>query len=152
LRTKVQKVELNGKPVPFQVETRGADQHIVVQFPIATGKYVLRIRLLDDFGLSEQSALPPLGSASEGLRILSETWSASRDQLTLEVSGEAGRQYELAVRGLSGDDKLEGAESGQKSGSTIWIQIPPSGTEQYPHKKIVIRFSTEQKKAKPQKR
>jgi glycogen debranching enzyme len=152
LRTKVQKVELNGKPVPFQVETRGADQHIVVQFSITTGKYVLRIRLLNDFGLSEQSALPALGSVSEGLRVLSETWSASRDQLTLEVSGEAGRQYELVARGLSGDDKLEGAESGGRSGSTIWIQVPPSETEQYPHKKIVIHFSAELKKAKPQKR
>jgi glycogen debranching enzyme len=151
LRTKVQKVELNGKPVPFQVETRGVDQHIVVQFPITTGKYVLRIRLLNDFGLSEQSALPALGSASEGLRILSESWSASRDQLTLEVSGEAGRQYELVARGLRGDDKLEGAGSGRKSGSSIWIQMPPSETEQYPHKKIVIHFSAGQKKGMPKK-
>ena len=153
LRTKAQKVELNGKPVPFQVETRGADQHIVVQFPITTGKYSLRIRLLNDFGLSEQSALPALGNASRGLRVLSETWSASRDQLTLEVSGAAGGQYELIARGLGGDEKVEGAESGRKSGwSTIWIRMPPSESEQYPHKKIIIHFSGAQGKKKSEKR
>src|SRR5882724_8018391 len=153
LRAKAQKVELNGKPVPFQVETRGADQHIVVQFPITTGKYSLRIRLLNDFGLSEQSALPALGNASRGLRVLSETWSASRDQLTLEVSGAAGGQYELIARGLGGDEKVEGAESGRKSGwSTIWIRMPPSESEQYPHKKIIIHFSGAQGKKKSEKR
>src|SRR6266849_4859733 len=109
LRAKVQKVELNGKPIPFQVETRGSDQHIVVQFPITKGKYFLRIRLLNDFGLSEQSALPEVGSASRGLRVLSETWSPSRDQLTLEVSGAAGQEYELKIWNKDQIEKLEGA-------------------------------------------
>jgi glycogen debranching enzyme len=143
LKAKVQKVDLNGKPLPFQVETHGADQHIVVRFPITTGKYILHIRLLDDFGFSEQSALPVLGSASRGLRVLSETWSASRDQLTLEVSGAAGGEYELITGGSSPIEKLEGAESGHRPGrSTILIQIPASGLEQYPHKKVVVHFSS----------
>jgi hypothetical protein len=153
MKARVQKVELNGKPVPFQVETRGSDQHIVVQFPVKTLKYFLRIWLLNDFELSEQSSLPALGNASRGLRVLSETWSASRDQLTLEVSGAAGGQYELIARGLGGDEKVEGAESGRKSGwSTIWIRMPPSESEQYPHKKIIIHFSGAQGKKKSEKR
>ena len=143
LKARVQRVDLNGKPIPFQVETRESDQHIVVRFPITTGKYILRIRLLDDFEFSEQSALPMLGSASGGLRVLSETWSASRDQLTLEVSGAAGGEYELITWGSSPIEKLEGAESGHRLGwSTIWIQIPPSEVEQYPHKKVAIYFSS----------
>jgi glycogen debranching enzyme len=148
LRAKVQKVELNGKPVPFQVETRGSDQHIVVQFPITKGKYFLRIRLLNDFGLSEQSALPVLGSASRGLRILSETWSPSRDQLTLEVSGAAGHEYELKTSNKDQIEKLEGAVLREQ---TPWIQIPLSDSEPYPHAKVVIHFSTGQKKANPGK-
>src|SRR4029077_6878044 len=39
MKAKVQKVDLNGKPVPFQLETHGGDQHVVVQFPVKTGKY-----------------------------------------------------------------------------------------------------------------
>src|SRR6266478_4712657 len=157
LRAKVQKVELNGKPIPFQVETRGSDQHIVVQFPITKRKYFLRIRLLNDFGLSEQSALPALGSASRGLRILSETWSPSRDQLTLEVSGVAGGEYGLRVWNPGEIQSIEGAglkfavENPAAVKENLWIQIPPSDSEPYPHAKVVIHFSTGQKKGMPEK-
>lgn len=141
LKAKVQKVDLNGKLVPFQVETRAGDQHIVVQFPVGAGKHFLRIRLLNDFALSEQSSLPALGSASRGLRILSETWSASRDQLTLEVSGAAGHEYELEVWNAGLVQKVEGAELGRKPGwTTIWIQMPPSDLEPYSRKKVVIHL------------
>src|SRR6266446_7029755 len=143
LRARVQKADLNGKPVPFQVETRGSDQHVVVKFPVGAGKHFLRIQLLNEFGFSNHSALPELGSASSGLRVLSESWSASRDQLTLEVSGAAGGEYELITWGSWEMGKLEGAEGGHRPGwSTIWIQIPPSELEQYPHKKVVIHFSS----------
>src|SRR6266436_1154454 len=141
LRARVQKADLNGKPVPFQVETRGSDQHVVVKFPVGAGKHFLRIQLLNEFGFSNHSALPELGSASSGLRVLSESWSASRDQLTLEVSGAAGGEYELITWGSWEMGKLEGAEGGHRPGwSTIWIQIPPSELEQYAHKKVVIHI------------
>jgi glycogen debranching enzyme len=154
-RARVQKVELNNKPVPFQVETRENDQHIVVEFPMTPGNYGLRIRLLDDFDLSETTNLPAAGSVSRGLRVLSETWSASRDEKTLEVSGMAGSTYELDAWGPSEIEKLEGAERVVRAGlSTILIKIPPSNTEPYPHKTVVIHFSTVhvQKKGKPEKR
>src|SRR6267378_7816600 len=158
LQAKVQKVELNAKPVPFQVETHGADQHIVVMFPITKGKYSLRIRLLNDFGLSEQSTLPVLGSASRGLRVLSETWSPSRDQATLEVSGVAGGEYGLRVWNPGEIQSVEGAglnfgvENPAAAKENLWIQIPPSNSEPYPHVKVVMHFSTGQKKGMPGKR
>jgi len=141
LKAKVQRVDLNGKPVPFQVETREGDQHIVVQFPVKTGKYILRIWLLNEFGYSNQPALPQLGSASRGLRVLSETWSASRDQLTLEVSGAAGSEYELEVWNAGLIQKVEGGELGRKPGwTTLWIHMPPSDSEPYPHARVVIHL------------
>ena len=153
LKAKVQRVELNGRPVPFQVETGETDQHVVVQFPVAAGKYLLRIGLLNEFGLSEQSILPALGSASRGLRILSETWSASRDQLTLEVSGAAGGEYDLGVWDAGLIQNVEGAEFHLGTAkATIGVRIPQSKTEQYPHVKIVVHFSAEQKRGKPGKR
>jgi glycogen debranching enzyme len=152
LRTRVQTVELNGKAVPFQVETRAGDQHIVVQFPVQAGKYILRIRLLNDFGLSEKASLPVLGSTSRGLRVLSETWSASRDQLTLEVSGAAGNEYGLSVWNPVEIQSMEGAEFNPSAGKeTIEIRIPRSDAETYPHAKVVIHFSSGQKKGKPPK-
>jgi glycogen debranching enzyme len=152
LRAKVQNVELNGKPVPFQVETRESDQHIVVQFPITAGKYSLRIRLLNDFGLSEQSSLPALGSTSRGLRVLSETWSASRDQLALEVSGAAGSEFGLRVWNSGEIQGVDGAEFNPNvSKETIRVRIPRSDSEPYPHAQVVIHFSTGQKKGKPER-
>jgi glycogen debranching enzyme len=152
LRTKVQTVELNGKAVPFQVETRAGDHHIVVQFPVKLGKYTLRIRLLNDFGLSDDSILPVLGSTSRGLRVLSETWSASRDQLTLEVSGAAGSEYELSVWNPGEIQSVEGAEFNPSAGKkTIGIRIPRSDSEPYPHVKVNIHFAAGQKTGKQAK-
>jgi GH15 family glucan-1,4-alpha-glucosidase len=142
LRAKVQKAELNGKPIPFRMEVNGEDQHVVVRFPVKGEKSFLRIYLSNDFGLSVSSSLPPLGSARRGLRILSETWSPSRDQLVLEVSGAAGSEYELKVWGAGEIQKLEGANLGRRAESdTLRIKIPPNDMGPYPHTKIIFHFS-----------
>ena len=141
LRAKVQKVELNRKPLPFQVETNGEDQHVVVRFPIKEGKNFVRVYTTNDFGFSTDLTLPALGSASRGLRILSETWSPSRDQLSLEVSGQAGSDYELRLWDAGEIQKVEGADLGRSPGwQTLSIQIPQSASESYPHKMVVFHF------------
>jgi glycogen debranching enzyme len=143
LRAKVQRVELNGKPVPFRVETNGVDQHVVMRFSVKEGKYVLRIRVLHDFGVSVRSNLPELGSASRGLRILSETWSASRDQLTLDISGAAGQAYGLRVWNIGEIQSVDGAERNPKSeDGAIRILFPSTGSDPYPHQKVVIHFKS----------
>jgi glycogen debranching enzyme len=142
LRAKVLKAEINGKPVPFRVEASVNDQHVVVNFPARQGKNLLRIYIRNDFALSAPASLPPLGNTSRGLRILSETWSSSKDQLTLEVSGAAGAEYELKLWNPGKVDRLEGAQLGRApAGQTLWIRIPPSDSEPYPHSKVVIHFS-----------
>jgi glycogen debranching enzyme len=152
LKAKVQEVDLNGKPVPFQVETREGDQHVVVQFPVTAGKNSLQVRLLSDFGLSEESSLPALGSASRGLRVLSETWSAARDQVALEVSGAAGSEYGLRVWNPREIQSVEGAEFNPSIAKDwIGVRIPQSFSEQYPHWTVVIHFLSGQKKGKPAK-
>jgi glycogen debranching enzyme len=143
LRARVQKVELNGKPLAFRVETNEMDQHVVVQFPIKEGKYVLRIRVLHDFGISMRSSLPELGSASRGLRFLSETWSANRDHLTLDLSGTAGQSYGLRVWNIGEIQSVDGAELNPKSeDSAIRILFPSTGSDPYPHQKFVIHFKS----------
>src|SRR6266404_2103158 len=110
LRATVQKVELNGKPLPFRVETNDEDQHVVVRFPVSEGQKFVRIVVANDFAVTSTAVLPPLGSVSTGLRILSETWSSSHDELTLNVSGSAGAQYQLSVWNAAQIDHVEGAE------------------------------------------
>jgi len=102
---------------------------------------LLRILTTNDFGFSVDSGLPTLGSESRGLRVVSETWSASRDKLTLEVSGVAGGEYELEVWNAGLIQKVEGAEFGRKPGwITLWIHMPPSDSDLYSHTKVVIHL------------
>ena len=153
LRAKATKVDLNGKPVPFQVETRGADQHIVVEIPVASAKSTLRIRLQNEFGLGEQPSLPKLGSVSHGLRILSQTWSASRDQLALEASGAAGGEYWLRAWNAGEIQSVEGAEFNPNvAKDAITIHVPASDSEAYPHVKVVIHFLATPKKGRAGRR
>ena len=149
LRAKVQNVDLNGKSVPFQIEPSGEDQHLVVRIPASAGKKFLQVHVVDDFGVSVSSTLPPLGSMSQGLRVLSETWSAAKDQLVLDVSGAAGRRYELKVWNANQVQRVEGGELSKKpEGATVAIQIPRSDSEAYPHSKVVFHFAAEQGKGK----
>jgi GH15 family glucan-1,4-alpha-glucosidase len=149
LRAAVQKVELNGKPLRFHVETNDQDQHVIASFAVNQERTVLRIFLLNDFALSAASPLPPLGSASRGLRILSETWSPARDQLTLDLQGASGGQYELKVWNPSQIQHVEGAKlKKQPGGSILALQIPASDSESYAHAKIAIHFSGVQSQGK----
>jgi GH15 family glucan-1,4-alpha-glucosidase len=150
LRAIVQRAELNGKPLPFRVESNQEDQHVFVRFPVGEGQKFLRIIVTNDFAVTAASGLPPLGSTSTGVRILSQSWSPSRDQLTLDVSGMAGAQYELKVSNAAQIDHVDGAQLKKKpEGSILALQIPGNGgPENYAQTKVVIHFSAVQNKGK----
>src|SRR4029077_9911827 len=125
------------------------DQHVIVRFPVSEEPKLLRVFVLNDFAVTATQALPALGSVSGGVRILSESWSASHDQLTLDVSGSSGAQYELKVWNAAQIERVEGAELKKKpDGSVLALQIPSSGSESYAHAKVVIHFSDVQSKGK----
>jgi glycogen debranching enzyme len=150
LRATVQKAELNGKPVAFRVEANDEDQHVIVRFPVSEGQKFLRIFVTNDFAVTATAVLPSLGSASSGVRVLSEIWSPSHDQLTLDVSGAAGARYELKMWNAAQIERVEGAELKRKPESSLLLllQIPGSGPETYAHTKIVIHFADAQNRSK----
>ena len=143
LRTQIMGAEMNGRRIPFQIKSSDVDQHVTVQFPVAVGENKLNIRIRNDFGLSLSPALPRLGSASEGLRVLSESWTPARDRLTLEVSGAQGRQYEVGMWNPAQVTSVEGGEleRADAESAKINLTIPPNGTESYPRERIVIHFT-----------
>jgi glycogen debranching enzyme len=145
LRAQIGDAEMNSRRVPFQIKKSDVDQHATVRVPVNAGANMLRIRLKDDFGLSLSQAVPALGSSSQGLRVISEAWSPARDSLTLEVSGAAGRQYEVGMWNSAQVTSVEGAElvpvkTGAEN-SSIRLSIPPNVSEPYPREKIVIHFT-----------
>jgi glycogen debranching enzyme len=108
-RTEVLAATLNGRRIPFHLESHDSDQHVIVEANLAAGTNSIKIFLRNDFTVTNTARLPALGSASEGLRIVSETWSDSRDTLTLQTTGLAGHSYALAVWGKEQIRSIDGA-------------------------------------------
>jgi glycogen debranching enzyme len=138
LRAQVLSVEMNGRPLPFKIEANTNDQHVFVRFPVYGGPNNVTIRVKNDFGVSLSNDLPALGSASRGLRILSESWNSARNQLAMQVSGLQGSSYELATWNGSQISSVEGAtitQSGQ-----LKIQMPESAAGSYLQQTVTIHF------------
>ena len=87
LRARIKQVQFNGHKQPFHLDANSSDQHITIELPIAAGQNIVEIGMENNFELSSSPALPPLGSTSRGLRVISELWTPARDALTLLLSG-----------------------------------------------------------------
>ncbi|HTS34804.1 MAG TPA: amylo-alpha-1,6-glucosidase [Candidatus Solibacter sp.] len=136
-RTDIVKAELDGKPLQMKVEQHADDQHAVVRFPVAgggTSRLVIFVK--NDFGLAFANELPSLGSASRGLRVASEAWTG-KAELTLELSGVAGREYELGVWNAA---EVSSVENGEIVGGTLRVQFPAGAEGTYVRRRVVIRF------------
>jgi glycogen debranching enzyme len=159
-RANVVGVELNGRPLPFKLQSSGEDksgsqneshsedQHVSVRFPAHAGSNRVVIHVKNDFGLSLSNELPPLGSTSRELRVLSESWNPARTQFTVEVSGLPGMQYELAAWNPSQISSIDGATLGQ---GKIHIEFSGSSdgaagtSEDYRRRTIVFHFAQPRK-------
>jgi hypothetical protein len=87
------------------------------------------------------SHLPPLGSTSEGLRILSTAWTPERDRLDLEVAGGPGNSYELSLWNASEITSVEGAELNKDNLRAPKLVIRfPAGAETYVERRITLQF------------
>ena len=138
-RAQIGSVEVNGRSLRFTTQRNADDQHVTVRFPIGDSATTVVIRVKNDFGLSLEPELPPLGSASRGLRVVEEAWNSAHDQLDLKVAGLAGHQYELAVWNPGQIVSVSGGEM-TKAGS-LQIQIPNGPEAVYAQKSVAIRFA-----------
>src|SRR5229473_2083800 len=153
LKAEVLGAELNGRPVPFRVEANGTDQHVLVHFGVYGGPNTLRIRLRNDFGVSYTSELPALGSASEGLRILSETWTSPHNIVSLKLEGRVGRTYELSVWGGNQLTAAEGSELVKMADGSVKLRVSfIEGSSKAPQmKSVALDFRTKSGEQKPKK-
>jgi glycogen debranching enzyme len=139
LRAEILSATLNGRPVKFKVERHGGDQHVVVEAELTAETNTLNIRTRNDFAITYSSQLPSLGSKSQGLRILSETWSASHDALTLATDGMPGQTYTLEIFGREQIQSVDGAKLG--AGDAIEQSFPQSeGDTGTMKQKVTIHF------------
>jgi glycogen debranching enzyme len=145
LRARVTRVLLNGHALPLRVQENSADQHVAVNLPVAGGRNTIEIQMKDDFELSEPAMIPTLGSTSHGLRVLSESWSPTRDSLSVLLSGAAGEIYELTAWNPGQVRSVEGAElekgAAQQAQAKIRVQLPASTVGVDPQATIIFHFA-----------
>jgi glycogen debranching enzyme len=140
LRTEVVAVEMNGRPLPFKIQPNGEDQHVSVHFPVYGGPNSVVIRVKNDFGLTLSNQLPALGSTSRGLRVISNSWNSARNQLTVEVSGLPGMEYELGAWNPGQITSVEGAVLTKQGCIRIAMPLEKEKGGNYVHRTIVIHF------------
>jgi GH15 family glucan-1,4-alpha-glucosidase len=148
-RAEILGVTLNGQSVAFHLEAHDNDQHVITDANLVAGTNTLKIRLRNDFALTWAGHLPELGSTSQGLRVVSETWSASRDALTLKVDGLAGQSYTLSVWGKDQIKAVDGARI--MSGDSIELMLAPANqAAETQRQTVTIHFTSQAKKSKAQ--
>jgi len=153
LRAEVLGAELNGRPVAFDVERHGTDQHVLVHFGVNGGQNTLRIRLRNDFEVSYTSEMPELGSTSDGLRILSETWTDPHNLAFLKLEGKVGRTYELSVWGGNQLTAAEGAELVKMADGSVKLRVSfVEGSSKAPQmKRVTLDFRSKYGEQKPKR-
>ena len=142
LRAQVIGVEVNGRSVPFHVETNEQDQHVEAHVKTTNEPATLVIRLKNDFGLTQESSLPSLGSTNQGMRIISETWTPDKEKMTLVTSSASGGTYELNVWNPAQIISVEGGSLIQVEGGDrrLRIDLPTAGPNQNSQQTTVLHF------------
>ncbi len=142
LRAQVTGVEFNRHGIPYRSIENQLDQHLIVSMKITEPKSTLAIKLRNDFGLGESFELPSLGSKSNGLRIVAESWNKDRSLLTLDAASSNGGDYELEVWDPGQIENVEGGEMIRGAGMTakLHIHIDQGALPEQAHKQVVIHF------------
>jgi glycogen debranching enzyme len=143
LRANVGAATLNGRAILYRVDTNDSDQHVSMRFEVPIGRSTLRLRFNNDFELGIGPHLPPLGSTSQGLRIVSTVWTPERDRLILEVAGVAGNVYEFSLSDAGEIISVEGAKLSKEDprAPKLVVRFPPSA-ETYIERRITVQFVT----------
>jgi len=145
-RAEIRDASWNGRPIPFRLESNSTDLHVSVDLSVPSGKSKLRLRIKDDFGLSIVARLPTPGSDSQGLRVISESWTPEGDRLDLEVAGRPGRDYEFSISNAARLASVQGAERHvTKGGNGALLVRFPAGSEGYAQRRITLLFTPKRK-------
>jgi GH15 family glucan-1,4-alpha-glucosidase len=136
----VGRVDVNSRAQSFDQQISAEHHHLKIKLALQEGKNVVRVRVVNDFGVSYAFRLPELGSGSSDLRILSEEMGDAATPMELVTAGRAGATYELAVWNPGLIDSVRGAElvKDASGGARLRIHFAVKEGEEYPHQRVVI--------------
>jgi hypothetical protein len=107
---RILRVTLNGHPLPYTVSASSYDQQVHIQVPLDSREQVIEVLTQGDVKIAYDSFLPPLGGASQGLRLTHESWSPDGNTWTIQFHGERSAAYDLGISGAQEIQSIEGGE------------------------------------------
>lgn len=119
----ISSARFNGQPASWTRLDGVTDWHPVFSLAVPAGESRLEIRLENDFGVTFEAPLPVLGNPSSNLKLLSQTWRGS-EGVDLQISGRAGRAYQLHLHGGARAESAQGAEL-DNAARTLTVRFPP---------------------------
>ncbi|MGC2636630.1 MAG: amylo-alpha-1,6-glucosidase [Acidobacteriaceae bacterium] len=145
LRAHVHRVLLDGRPIPFHIETNALDQHVRMHIATKQGTETVTIELSGEFGIAQNGNLPLAGSASRGVRVVAQHWSPQRDVLTITLAGPAQASGELGVWNPREIASVDGATltAGDGNKAQLQFQMPQADANSDAHLEIAIHFRDE---------
>ena len=144
LRAKVVEAEVNGSKVSPKVSANEIDQHATVSVPISADKTTIHLRVTGNFGIAYPYVIPKDGASSTALKIVSEQWNDSHDQLQLNLEGISGLTYELPVFNMSVPFESHGALIEERpSGKVLVIEFRKGPPDTYLPLILTLKFPTQ---------
>lgn len=137
----VLRADLDGRALSTKIESSDKDQHALVHVTVERPSTHVAIKTRNDFGLVVDSTLPALGDPSRGVRVVSESWSGSKDTLTLNIQGIPGNDYELGIWNPESVASVDGAELAFRDGERkLLIRFPASDGDGYVRREVTLHF------------
>lgn len=147
LRAQISSVEIDGHHTALKLNTSSQDQHPTVTIKLTNTSTKAVFHLHNDFGITQNTTLPALGSSSETLNIVSENWDTAHDILTLDLASAGSGNYELIVWNPAQIASAEGATLVKTSPeqSSLHITIAPHTGEAIHHQQAILHFTNTSK-------
>jgi hypothetical protein len=141
LRARVLAADVDGRKITPKIAANDSDQHATIAVPITADKTTIHLRVAGNFAIGYTYSAPADGAASTALKVVSEHWNASNDELVVQVAGVNGKTYELPVFNVPSGIGVTGAEfTKPPSGLALEIAFPPGDSGVYTTRTVTLKF------------
>jgi hypothetical protein len=130
-----------GRAISIHPSINLEDQHVAMTVPITEDETIIDLFVSDNFGIGSPYAPPTDGTQSSALKVISEQWNASHDQLQMQVAGVGGKTYELPIYNAPSGMVADGGQIiYNHSGLTLKIGFPQGEAWAYSTHTVTLRF------------
>ena len=143
LRTQVTEVLVDGKRTSLEsgAKENGEDQHPTVSVPLSGGTTTITLRFRNDFRIEYPYTAPEQGAPSRNLKIVSETWNPTRDQLQLRIAGGGGASYDIPIYGdLAGVAAQGGTIQQREKQTVVHVSFPSGPSDVFSDQVVTLQF------------